>query len=104
MKKTKPRASKPFSSTMRAVGRPSGETVASVIAFGFGELGGARFVEPARELLERIRRDLALVERRTAVLGAQVGDARLGIGAEETSIKVLTRHCTRAPQSTRVTR
>ena len=50
VKKLNPRESYAFRRTMRAEGRPSGPTVATVMAFGFGDTRRSRLREPCAEL------------------------------------------------------
>ena len=65
---------------MRAEGRPSASTVASVIAVGSGTWACDRLVHPGVELLEGVGVDVGLVEALEGVVVADVGDVHGGPG------------------------
>jgi hypothetical protein len=100
-KKTSPRSSKPFSSTIRTDGAPPGVAVASAIASGTFERR-ARLGEPAPELLERVGGEIGAPElgppsTLKASPAASAGPQDLGAELAVRSARARSRRGTRPP-------
>ena len=80
VKNTGPRESRPLSSTIRALGAPSGSTVATTIAFGSVIPAATTSASQRCELVHRVRDEVGLGQARVGVRAPQRGHVHHGPG------------------------